>query len=113
MLKIKFYNNGYEFFGHINPVKCGEASGMAFMMNGFILDIDNSAKCFAGDNKGYTGLYFDSENMQAHYLYEIFKEDFVRWAEDCWEDNEYQINYIGKNIAVEQIEKEAESRKLN
>jgi hypothetical protein len=51
--------------------------------------------------------------MQAHYLYEIFKEDFVRWAEDCWEDNEYQIKYIEKNIAVEQIEKEAEKRELN
>ena len=110
-MKITFYKNGYEILGHMNPLSCGEVSAMTYFCNGLILDNDEKAITYNGDNKGYTGIVFDIANEWSIYLYNRLKEDLKEWADNNFPKIEYEIIYSEKNLSKEGVELQA--KKIN
>ena len=114
MIKIIFYDNGFQVSGHSKPVTCGEVSAMTYTIIGTIFTIDKSASCYLEEgNTGYTALWFDSDNKIAEVIFGRFVEDFTKWCEECFEKNEFEIKKVLKWIEWEEIEKEVQRRGLS
>ena len=113
MIKIKFYENGFEVSGHSKPLTCGEVSAMVYIIINSIFVIDKSAGCFLEEgNTGYTALWFDKDNKIADMLFIKFTKDFIEWCEECFEEKEYQITNENRWLEWEEIQKEVEKRGL-
>lgn len=111
MITIKFYNNGYETFGHSDINVCAQISAMQYIIEGLILKLDSEARCFDGDDgSGYTALFIEKGMFIP--LFEEYKISFTLWCEKQFKAEKYEISETGKNLKWDNVLKEMEKRGL-
>jgi hypothetical protein len=111
MITIKFYNNGYETFGHSDINVCAQISAMQYIIEGLIFKLDSEARCFDGDDgSGYTALLIDKGMLKP--FFEQYKISFTLWCEEQFKAEEYEISETGKNLKWDNVLKEMEKRGL-
>ena len=110
MITIKFYWNGYETFGHSDINVCAQISAMQYIIEGLILKLDSEARCFDGDDSGYTALFIEKGMFIP--LFEEYKISFTLWCEKQFKAEKYEISETGKNLKWDNVLKEMEKRGL-
>ena len=112
LVKIKFYKNGYETFGHTSGVVCSQISAMQFISEGLFLKLDKKAKCFDGKSgTGYTALMI--KDIKLLNLFKVYKRDFKEWADSEFKNNKYKIIFLDENLKWEKVLKEMKKRNLS
>lgn len=100
MIEIKFYNNGYEIFGHAEVDVCSAISAMAWIISNTIYHIDDTANG-VHDNPGYTHSYFDVTKDKVKFLYDELKHNIAYWITELGK-NQAKITYIDKDFKPKQ-----------